>query len=166
MPDALRNVDLGMDVIGIGPGPGFTTDLLAPRVERLTAAEVDEGLATSLRTRLSATNVEVSLGDATSLDLPDCRFTGAASFHLLHHIPTVDGQNRACTEMARVLRNDGVLVAADGAFSEGSRAFHDGDAYDPIDPGGLPGRLEDAGFRHVTFELHDLGWFVSAIASQ
>jgi hypothetical protein len=65
-----------------------------------------------------------------------------------------------------VLRRDGVLVAADGVFSEGSRAFHDEDTYNPIDPDGLPGRLEDAGFRDVILQLHDLGWFVTAVASQ
>ena len=85
---------------------------------------------------------------------------------MLHHIRTVDGQNRAFTELARVLRENGVLVAANGVFSERSRAFHDEDTYHPIDPDGMPGRLEDAGFRDVILQLHDLGWFVSAIASR
>ena len=78
-------------------------------------------------------------GSAIALDFPDGRFSGAASFHMLHHIPTVDDQDRALAELARVVAKGGSLVAADGVFSEGSQAFHSGDVYNPIDPDDLPG---------------------------
>jgi len=166
MPDALRNADLGTDVIEIGPGPGFTTEVLRPLADQLTAVEIDPGLADSLKQRLAEMGVNVVIGDATALALPDNCFTGAASFHMLHHIPTVDDQDRALGELARVLKKGGLLVAADGVFSDASLAFHEGDIYNPIDPGDLNVRLEGFGFGSVDVHLHDLGWFCTAVASE
>ena len=79
LPAALADVDLGGDVLEIGPGPGFTTDVLRTRAERLTAVEIDPPLADALARRLAGTNVKVIEGDASALDLPSDRFTGAAS---------------------------------------------------------------------------------------
>jgi SAM-dependent methyltransferase len=162
MPDALRNADLGSDVIEVGPGPGFTTDYLRALTDHLTAVELDRGLADSLKRRLMESNVEVVLGDAAALGVADSRFTGAASFHMLHHIPTGGDQNRVFAELLRVLKAGGMLVAADGVPSDASRAFHDGDTYNPIDPEDLDQRLRAVGFVSVNVQLHDLGWFCTA----
>jgi hypothetical protein len=43
LPEALRGVELGDEAIEIGPGPGFTTDILRTMTRRLTAVEIDEG---------------------------------------------------------------------------------------------------------------------------
>src|SRR5580704_3229261 len=88
LPEALRGVDLGADVIEIGPGPGYTTDVLRTRTQRLTAVEVDPDLATALSERMADSNVVVVCGDATALEFEDSSFTGAASFHMLHHVAT------------------------------------------------------------------------------
>ena len=114
-------------------------------------------LAASLQQRLAGTNVTVVLGDATALEFETGRFTGAASFHMLHHIDTAEAQDRAFAELARVLRPGGVLVAADGVANEGTRAFHENDTYNPVDPDGLEARLQSAGFTAVRVGLHDLG---------
>ena len=50
--------------IEIGPGPGFTTEVLRTMTARLTAVEIDEGLAASLTERLAGGNVDVVVGDA------------------------------------------------------------------------------------------------------
>jgi SAM-dependent methyltransferase len=162
LPEALRGVELGDDAVEIGPGPGFTTDVLRTVTAHLTAVELDEGLAAALAARLAGGNVEVVVGDATALDFPSGRFTGAASFHMLHHIAPARAQDRALAELARVLRPGGALVAADGTYSEGSAAFHEGDTYNPVDPGDLPRRLEAAGFGEVRVRTYDLGWVVTA----
>jgi SAM-dependent methyltransferase len=110
--------------------------------------------------------VQVIRGDATALDLPDDRFSGAASFHMLHHVPTAIAQDRVFAEVARVLRPGGVLVAADGIEDDGLRAFHVDDIYNPIDPGSLPRRLSEAGFRSVEVRLGELGWMCTAHAAR
>jgi SAM-dependent methyltransferase len=164
LPVALRGVDLGDDAIEIGPGPGFTTDVLRRTTPRLTAVEVDEGLAASLAERIGDGSVEVVVGDAAALDFPADHFTGAASFHMLHHIAPASQQDRVFAELARVLVPGGVLVAADGTYSEGSALFHEGDTYNPIDPAGLESRLVVAGFRSVEVRTYDLGWVCTARA--
>ena len=166
MPSALDNVDLGDDVLEIGPGPGFTTDVLRARTEHMTVVEIDTGLAASLAERLAGTNVEVIEGDACALDLPSDRFSAAASFHMLHHVATDEGQNQILRELARVLRPGGVLVAADGVFSEGSVPFHEGDTFHPIELDDVSGRLEAAGFSDIDVRPTDLGWLCTARAAQ
>lgn len=104
LPRALRDVDLGPVVVEIGPGPGFTTDVLRTKVDHLTAVELDPDLAVALAARLAGTNVDVVQGDASALEFPDARFSGAASFHMLHHIEPDDAQDRVFCELARVLR--------------------------------------------------------------
>ena len=162
LPEALRGVDLGDDVAEVGPGPGLTTVVLRTRTARLTAVEFDPELASSLAARLAGTNVEVIRGDATALDVPDERFTGAACFHMLHHIPTSAAQDRVFAELARVLKPGGMLVAADGIEDEGSRQFHADDIYNPIDPKTIDGRLTDAGFTTVEVRVYNLGWICTA----
>lgn len=165
LPAALRDTDLGSDVVEVGPGPGFTTDVLRTRVAQLTAVELDPDLADALARRLDGTNVEVILGDATALDLPAGRFTGAVSFNMLHHVPTGDDQDRVFAELARVLRAGGLFVAADSVGSDDLRAFHEGDTYNPIRVDGLPARLAAAGFAEIEVRTYDLGWTCSARAA-
>ncbi len=155
-------MDLGPAVLEIGPGPGLTTDVLMTRVDHLTAVEFDTDLASALAARLAGTNVDVRVGDATSLDFPDGHFSGAASFHMLHHIEPDDEQRKVLAELARVLRPGGVLVAADGVENEGSRAFHIDDAYNPIDPDDLRRWLSDAGFASIEIAVYDIGWICTA----
>ena len=162
LPPALEGVDLGDDVLEIGPGPGFVTDVLRKRTERLTAVEIDPVLYEPLAERLTGTNVEVLLGDAAALALPDDRFSGATSFNMLHHVPTDELQDRIFSELARVLRPGGTLVAVDGTHSEGTEAFHEGDTYNPIETGDVAARIEAAGFSDVDVRGYDLGWICTA----
>ena len=164
LPAALADHDLGDDVVEVGPGPGFTTDVLRTRVAHLTAVEIDEALAGSLATRLAGTNVEVIHADASKLDLASDRFTGATSFNMLHHVPTADAQNRIFGELARVLRPAGLLIAADSAPRDQLDAFHEGDTYNPIDPLQLEARLERAGFTSIEIRDYELGWVCCARA--
>ena len=76
LPVALKRVTLGDAAIEIGPGPGFTTDILRTKTAHLAAVELDEGLAAGLAERMAGTNVEVVVGDATALDFEAERFTG------------------------------------------------------------------------------------------
>lgn len=52
----------------IGPGPGALTLRLAPRVEHLTAIEIDRDLAAELQPRLPA-HVDLVIGDILDVDL-------------------------------------------------------------------------------------------------
>jgi SAM-dependent methyltransferase len=162
IPYALADRKLGDDVLEVGPGPGLVTDHLREAVAAVTAVELDDALASSLRERLAGTNVEVVHGDATSLPFEDARFTGAVSFTMLHHVPTPELQDRLFREVARVLAPGATFVASDSLPSPELAAFHVDDVYNPIDPTGLDGRLRAAGFSSVEVKSNEFGWAAAA----
>jgi len=145
LPWALAGADLGADVLEIGPGPGLTTDVLATRVPRLTALEIDTALATALRRRQAA--VRVVEGDATTMPFPDASFSGAVSFTMLHHVPTAAAQDRLLEEVRRVLRPGGTFAGSDSTTSLLFRLAHFRDTMQLVDPDGFAARLGRAGFR-------------------
>ena len=162
IPWAVGDIDLGDDVLEIGPGYGATTDVFAPILPRLTSVELDPDLAVRLQARYAGTHVEVVRGDATELTFPSERFSAAVCFSMLHHVPSPELQDRLFAEAARVLRPGSPIIAVDGVESDAVRAFHEGDTYQPIDPTTLPARLHNAGFSDVEVRRNEYGWAVVA----
>jgi SAM-dependent methyltransferase len=162
LPWALADVSLGDEVIEVGPGPGVTTDVLRTAVTKLTAIELDPSLAGALADRMAGTNVEVLQADATALPLEDDRFTGAVSFTMLHHVPTVELQDRLFAELVRVVAPGGAAVFSDSVASDDLAALHDGDTYNPVDPATLPARLTAAGFVSIDVRTNDFGFVAHA----
>jgi ubiquinone/menaquinone biosynthesis C-methylase UbiE len=107
-------------------------------------------------------SVEIVNADATQLEYADGRFTGAACFTMLHHVPTIELQDRLFAEIARVLRPGAALVASDSLGSEELAAAHEGDTYNPVDPTTLHDRLQSAGFSDVEVKTNEFGWAVVA----
>jgi SAM-dependent methyltransferase len=163
LPYALADARLGDDVLVVGAGPGMTTDLLRADLPRLTALEIDEDLAAALETRLAGTNVEVVQGDATAMPFEDGHFTGAVSFTMLHHVPTVELQDQLFAEVARVLRPGAVFVASDSLASDDLQSLHEGDVYNPVDPEGVEDRLLAAGFSAAEARFNEFGWAAQAV---
>lgn len=151
---ALQGVDLGSNVLEIGPGRGHTTELLRQRVDRLTAVEIDPELAAGVRARFAdAGNVAVETADATDLPYEAERFSGAACFTMLHHVPSVNLQDRLLREVHRVLRPGALLAGSDSTSTLLFRAAHIGDDMVVVDPDTFAGRLEAAGFADVDVEV-------------
>ena len=141
------------------PGYGATTDALTTSVPRLSAVEIDAGLAATLRERFAGNPAVVIVRrHATALELPDSRYSGAASFTMLHHVPTAALQDRLFAEVARVLPPGAPSVASDSLPSPEIVAGHEGGTYNPVDPEGLPGRLVAAGFTKVEVKTNQFGW--------
>src|ERR1700722_17134679 len=149
LPWLESTIELGDDVLEIGPGPGLTTDLLRQRVAAGTAVEIDPDLAADLKVRLAGSNVEVIWGDGIELPLPDDRFSAATCFAMLHHVPSVAAQDRLFGELHRVLRPGGCFVATDSLDTERIRNAHIDDTYVPIDPATLESRLRAVGFDDI-----------------
>ncbi len=149
LPWALSDVELGEDVLEVGPGPGLTTDFLRARLAHLTAIEIDPALAGSLAARLAGANVTVIRGDGAALPFADARFSGVVSFTVLHHVPSRDVQERLLREVRRVLRSGGVFAGVDSRQSLLMRLAHIRDVLVPIDPMTFPARLKAAGFEDV-----------------
>ncbi len=150
LPWLESTIQLGDDVLEIGPGPGLTTDLLRQRVAAVTAVEIDADLAADLKVRLAGSNVEVIWGDGTELPLPNDRFSAATCFAMLHHVPSEAAQDQLFGELHRVLRPGGSFVATDSLDTERIRQAHIDDTYVPLDPATLESRLRAAGFADIT----------------
>ena len=159
LPWVLNGTDLGDDVLEVGPGYGAVTDVLSTALPQLTCVEIDEKLATMLTERFSAVpSVQILRGDASALDFVDGRFSGAACFTMLHHVPTDELQDRLLAEVARVLRPGATLVASDSIGSDDMENAHEGDTYNPVDPAGIADRLTAAGFTNVDVRTNEFGW--------
>ncbi|MGH9092868.1 MAG: class I SAM-dependent methyltransferase [Acidimicrobiales bacterium] len=164
LPWVLGDRDLGDDVLEVGPGYGATTDVLCRRAAHLTAVEIDPELVELLRERFAGSSgVEVVEGDATRLEFPDERFSGAASLTMLHHVPTTELQDRLFAEVARVLRPGGVFAVGDSLATPERAAGHVGDTYNPIDPAEVAQRLHDAGFGRADVQFGAYGWASIAV---
>ena len=155
MPWVLSGVELGEEVLEVGPGPGLTTDLLRPRIARMTALEIDPALADSLAVRLGGSNMTVIRGDATAMPFEDTRFSGAVSFTMLHHVPSPALQDKLLREVRRVLRPGGMFAGVDSRQSLSMRLLHIHDTLVPVNPDTFSARLEAAGFQDVFIETND-----------
>jgi ubiquinone/menaquinone biosynthesis C-methylase UbiE len=150
LPAVTSGVELGDDMLEIGPGPGAATEWLRHRVRRLVAVELDPAGARALGARFADTNVTVVVGDATALDYPDESFDSVGMFTMLHHVPTRALQDAMLAEALRVLRPGGTLVGSDSLASVDLHHFHAGDTYNPVEPAALLTRLQTLGFGPVT----------------
>ena len=158
IPWALAGADLGNSVLELGPGPGLTTDLLRTMTRRLTAIELDPAMAESLRSRLRGANVEVVTGDATAMPFPDAHFSAGVSFTMLHHLPSVQVQDKLLREVWRVIRPGGIFAGSDSLQSLFMRLIHVGDTLVPVNPETFAFRLEAAGFEAVDIEKNTVAF--------
>ena len=149
----VAGVDLGEEMLELGPGPGAATRWLRHRVKRLVALELEATAAARLADELAGSNVSVEVGDCTCAPFPDETFDSVGAFTMLHHLPTQALQFAAITEALRLLRPGGVLLGADSLASQELHAFHEGDTYNPIDPARLLVFLQAAGFARVTLTV-------------
>ena len=152
VPWALCGVNLGANVLEIGPGPGLTTKLLRAKCERITSIEIDPQLAASLRARFEGSNVEVVEGDATSMPFADEVFSGAVSFTMLHHVPKPELQDALLRETRRVLKPGAQFAGVDSRNSWRMKLLHIGDVMNLVDPSTFGARLEAAGFEDIFIE--------------
>jgi len=162
LPQATAGVELGADLLELGPGPGAATDWLRRRVARLVAVEQEEEAAARLADRFAGTNVEVVRGDAAALGYPgpgypDASFDTVATCTMLHHVPTRALQDRVLAEAFRVLRPGGTFLGSDSLPSDNLHHFHEGDTYNPVEPDAFLTRLQTAGFAGITLRVgHNL----------
>ncbi len=152
LPAATAGVDLGGELLELGPGAGAATEWLRQRVRRLVAVEHEPDAAARLASRFAGvgSNVEVASGDAAALAYPDGSFDTVATFTMLHHVPTRALQDRVLAEAFRVLRPGGAFLGSDSLASDGLHHFHEGDTYNPVEPAAFLTRLQTAGFGTIT----------------
>ncbi|MFN8523165.1 MAG: methyltransferase domain-containing protein [Chloroflexota bacterium] len=108
----------GARVLEVGCGTGVVTRDLAERVGSsgsvlaLDPSEVFLAEARRLATGLA--NVELRLGDAAALELPDNSFDVTVAATVISHVPARDAMLR---ELARVTRPGGLVLVFDGDYA-------------------------------------------------
>lgn len=119
-PDALREtvreaaeVAPGQRVVDVGSGTGFLTEGLLAHGARVVAVDPAQGMLDALAAKLgeeAGDRLELHLGEAERLPLPDRSVDRVVANMVLHH---VEDPPAALLEAARVLRPGGRIVLAD-----------------------------------------------------
>ena len=163
LPWILHGSSLGDHVLELGAGPGAATEGLKECAGRVTSLEYDHKFAAGLGRRYSGTNVTVTQGDAAALPFPEKAFSAAIAILMLHHLRSVELQDRAFAEIYRVLRPGGIFLAGEIENSWLHRMVHVRSTFVPVDPKAAPARLRSAGFSDVTVAFGHGGFCLRAV---
>jgi SAM-dependent methyltransferase len=159
LPWVLGDVELGDNVLEIGPGYGANIRVLIDKAPHYTAVEIDPRMADRLKGKFGD-RARIIRGDGTDTGLPSDEFSSVVCFTMLHHIPTPALQDRLFAEAFRVLRPGGVFAGSDSVASTLFSLLHFRDTCNPVSPDTLPDRLRAAAFDdvHVDAKGRRLRW--------
>jgi len=170
LPWMLQDAKLGEHILEIGAGPGAATIELARHAPRVTSLEYDHALALKLSARANHSpahrNVCIIQGDAATLPFPDATFSSAIAILMLHHLKSGALQDRAFSEMGRLLRPGGVFLAFDISDHWIHRVGHIKSTYVPLDPATAKQRLLAAGLSKVTIDSRSGGFLIRALRAE
>jgi SAM-dependent methyltransferase len=152
LPWALGDVDLGDNVLEIGPGYGANIRVLIDKAPHYTAVEIDQVMADRLEGRYGD-RARIIHGDGSDTGLPAEDFSSVVCFTMLHHVPTPALQDQLFAEAYRVLQPGGVFAGSDGVPSIPFTIAHFRDTCNPVQPETLPDRLRAAGFTDVHVDI-------------
>ncbi len=160
LPWALESTDLGEHVLEVGAGPGAATAELARRARNVTSLEYSHNFCVKLHTKVPAAGVVE--GDASVLPFASQTFTSAIAVLVLHHLRSSDAQDRAFTEIFRVLKPGGVFVALEIHDGWLARVAHFRSTFVPVSTDGSNGRLCAAGFSNIRVTNRNGGFRIRA----
>ncbi len=170
LPWILQGSDLGEHILELGAGPGAATLELARRAPRVTSLEYDHALAVRLSARAnpsaSHSNVRIVQADAAALPFVDGTFSSVIAILMLHHLKTIEWQDRAFSEIHRVLRPGGVFLAFDIPDGWIHRVGHIKSTFVPLNPATASKRLTAAGLSNVTIDSKSGGFLIRALRAQ
>ena len=161
LPWMISDSVLGDHVLELGSGPGAGTAELRRRTPRVTSLEYSHVFAARLAGRQRNTDA-VLQGDAAALPFGDRTFSAAVAILTLHHLRSCQLQKRAFSEIHRVLRPGGVLLAFEIPDGWMWRGIHRHSTFVPVSPLSVPGLLTAAGFAGVAVDTRFGGFRMRA----
>ena len=113
-------------VLDVGMGSGLYFEAIQARIPngRLIGADLSLGMVQHAAHLSSASHVGLANTDVQALPFPDHFFDVVLANHMLYHIPNI---NQALTELRRVLKPEGLLIAATNARYNGNNDFNMGE---------------------------------------
>ena len=153
LPWILSGTELDEHVLEIGAGPGAATEELRKRAGRVTSLEYSHTFALGIAQRIQTTNGALLQGDASALPFPEKTFSSAIAILVLHHLKSRDAQERAFSEIFRVLRPGGVFLAVEIRDGWLQRVGHIRSTFVPVAPATAPERLAATGFSSVSIDF-------------
>jgi SAM-dependent methyltransferase len=166
LPWILQGSELGEHVLELGAGPGAATEELGHLAARVTSLEYDHAFAAKLGARVSGGSVAVIQGDAATLPFSDGTFSSAIAILMLHHLRSNELQDRAFSEIWRVLRPGGVFLAFEIQDGWLHKVGHIRSTFVPVTPASAFARLTTAGFSKVTVDFRRGGFRIRALRAR
>ncbi len=166
LPWILSGYKLGDNVLELGAGPGATTEELRRRALRVTSLEYDQKFAARLGARFRNTNVGVLRGDAAALPFPDGTFSSVIAVLVLHHLKSLEHQDRTFAEVHRVLRPGGVFLAMEIGDGWLQRFGHIKSTFVPVAPADAFARLTSIGFSKIVVDMQRAAFRICALRAR
>jgi ubiquinone/menaquinone biosynthesis C-methylase UbiE len=157
---------LGDHMLELGAGLGAATAELARLATRVTSLEYDHAFAAKLGVLLNGSNARVIQSDAAALPFADESFSSAIAILMLHHLRSGELQDRAFTEIRRVLRPGGAFLAFEIQDGWLHRLAHIKSTFVPVAPASAFARLTAAGFSKVTVDIQRGGYRILALRAR
>lgn len=167
MPWLLDGIDLGADVMDLAAGPGAAVPSLRRAGRTVTVAQAAPAFTPELRRRF-AEDADVDVVDVEPWGMPfdTGRFTAATAFLALHHVPSVELQDRTLRELGRVVRPGGLVAGVNALDGPHFRRMNTDGSAVPVEPLSFADRLRRAGFVDVEVTVWSFVRFVARVPTE
>jgi len=162
LPWVLSGARMGDHVLEIGAGYGAATGHLLKLAPRVTSLEFDPRLLRKLKANHQCAELTALCGDAATLPFADQSFSSAVAILMLHHLKSRELQDRALSEVHRVLRPGGSFFAFEINDGWIHRVAHYKSTFTPVAAGSAFARLAKVGFAKISVDFLRGGYRVSA----
>jgi ubiquinone/menaquinone biosynthesis C-methylase UbiE len=153
LPWVLAGQRLGDHTLEIGAGYGASTRFLRQRAARVTALEYNHEEILKWKARCEGAGLVAVCGDGTQLPFAAETFSSVTAILVMHHLRSVELQDRMLAEVARVLRPGGSFVGFEILDGWMNRVIHLGSTFTPFVPATARERMKAGGFGSVMVDL-------------